>query len=384
MTHSFTRRTGALAMIGLAAATVVACSPPSDDEDATPAASGSGAADAKTSTSAEGFGGMDALVAAAKKEGALNVIALPAGLGELRRDHQGLPGQVPRASRSPATSPTAAAPTRSRPPSGSRDRPAPRTSSTSVRLWPWPTRPCSPPTRSRPGRTSATTSRSRPACGSTTTAATWASATTRPRCPAPTSVADLLKPAYKGKVALNGNPTEAGAAFAGVQMASVANGGTVGDLTKGVDFFSELNKAGNFLPVDPTPATDRVGPDPGRHRLGLPQRRPDRPRCRPGRCWSRRRPSSPATTPRRSTPTPRTRPLRGCGRSSSTPTSGQNLWLKGGARPVRFEAMKTAGTLDAGAAAALPPVDGVPIVPTQADAESGKTYLAANWANAVG
>ena len=27
---------------------------------------------------------------------------------------------------------------------------------------------------------------------------------------------------------------------------------------------------------------------------------------------------------------------------------------------------------------------GTPIVPTQADAESGKTYLAANWANAVG
>ena len=56
----------------------------------------SGAVDAKTATSAEAFGGMDALVAAAKKEGALNVIALPAGLGQLRRDHQGLPGQVPR------------------------------------------------------------------------------------------------------------------------------------------------------------------------------------------------------------------------------------------------------------------------------------------------
>ena len=31
MTHSFTRRAGALAMVGFAAATVVACSPPSDD-----------------------------------------------------------------------------------------------------------------------------------------------------------------------------------------------------------------------------------------------------------------------------------------------------------------------------------------------------------------
>mgnify|MGYP006144282733 CR=1 FL=1 len=30
------------------------------------------------------------------------------------------------------------------------------------------------------------------------------------------------------------------------------------------------------------------------------------------------------------------------------------------------------------------PVEGTPVVPTQADAESGKTYLAENWANAVG
>ena len=63
---------------------------------------------------------------------------------------------------------------------------------------------------------------------------------------------------------------------------------------------------------------------------------------------------------------------------------GQNLWLKGGARPVRFDAMKTAGTLDTAAAAALPEVKGTPVIPTQADAEAGKKYLAANWANAVG
>ena len=91
MTHSFTRRAGALAMVGFAAATVVACSPPSDDT-ATPAASGSsGAADAKTATSAEAFGGMAALEAAAKKEGALNVIALPptwANYGEVIKGFQ--------------------------------------------------------------------------------------------------------------------------------------------------------------------------------------------------------------------------------------------------------------------------------------------------------
>ena len=90
MTRSFTRRAGALAMIGLAAATVVACSPPSDDDDSTPAASGSsGAVDAKTATSAEAFGGMDALVAAANKEGALSRV-LETGAANLEGNGENL------------------------------------------------------------------------------------------------------------------------------------------------------------------------------------------------------------------------------------------------------------------------------------------------------
>ena len=69
-------------------------------------------------------------------------------------------------------------------------------------------------------------------------------------------------PTYKGKVALNGDPTQAGAAFTGVMMASLANGGSADDIAKGVDFFKQLKKAGNFLPVDPTPATIESGQTP--------------------------------------------------------------------------------------------------------------------------
>ena len=82
------------------------------------------------------------------------------------------------------------------------------------------------------------------------------------KVPAPASVADLLKPAYKGKVALNGDPTQAGAAFNGVVMAALGNGGSADDIAKGVDFFGQLKKAGNFLPVDPTPATIESGQTP--------------------------------------------------------------------------------------------------------------------------
>ena len=82
------------------------------------------------------------------------------------------------------------------------------------------------------------------------------------KVPAPTSVADLLKPEYKGKVALNGDPTQAGAAFGGVVMAALGSGGSADDIAPGVDFFGKLKKAGNFLPVDPTPATIESGQTP--------------------------------------------------------------------------------------------------------------------------
>src|SRR3954452_21941721 len=78
----------------------------------------------------------------------------------------------------------------------------------------------------------------------------------------PRSGKDLLKPEYKGKGARNGDPTQAGAAFSGVMMASLANGGSADDIQPGIDFFSRLSKVGNFLPVDPTSATIESGQTP--------------------------------------------------------------------------------------------------------------------------
>jgi putative spermidine/putrescine transport system substrate-binding protein len=73
---------------------------------------------------------------------------------------------------------------------------------------------------------------------------------------------DLLKPEYKGKVALNGDPTQAGAAFSGVMMASLGSGGSADDIAPGVDFFSQLKKSGNFIPVGTTPQTVASGQTP--------------------------------------------------------------------------------------------------------------------------
>jgi putative spermidine/putrescine transport system substrate-binding protein len=63
---------------------------------------------------------------------------------------------------------------------------------------------------------------------------------------------------------------------------------------------------------------------------------------------------------------------------------GQNLWLKGGARPVRMAAMTDAGTVDEAAAAALPAVSGTPVFLSDEQATKAKTTLASTWAQAIG
>src|SRR5947199_333861 len=55
----------------------------------------------------------------------------------------------------------------------------------------------------------------------------------------PKSFKDLLKPEYRGKVALNGSPLSSNSAVSGVLAASLANGGSLGDVGPGIDFFAQ-------------------------------------------------------------------------------------------------------------------------------------------------
>jgi putative spermidine/putrescine transport system substrate-binding protein len=73
---------------------------------------------------------------------------------------------------------------------------------------------------------------------------------------------DLLKPEYKGKVAMNGSPLTSGSAIAGVIAAAIGAGGSVSDVGPGIDFFATLKKSGNFIPVQTTPATVASGQTP--------------------------------------------------------------------------------------------------------------------------
>jgi putative spermidine/putrescine transport system substrate-binding protein len=78
----------------------------------------------------------------------------------------------------------------------------------------------------------------------------------------PRSWKDLLKSEYRNKVALNGSPLSSGSAVAGVYSASLANGGSLSNIVPGIDFFQQLKAAGNFIPVQATPQTIASGQTP--------------------------------------------------------------------------------------------------------------------------
>jgi putative spermidine/putrescine transport system substrate-binding protein len=69
--------------------------------------------------------------------------------------------------------------------------------------------------------------------------------------PVPQSFADLLKPEYAGQVALAGDPRASNQAILGVLAAGMAQGAEAGQAAgeAGLQFFKELNDAGNFVPV---------------------------------------------------------------------------------------------------------------------------------------
>lgn len=370
--------------IALSAALMVsACSPPSDSSSTASSAAGGGSAaagDAKTAKSAKDLGGMEALVAAAKKEGQLNVIALPpdwANYGEIIKGFTAKYGITVNSAQPDGSSQDEINAVKSL---KGTDR-APDVLDIGMAVALANTSLFAP---YQVEKWSEIADAQKEATG------LWVQdyggymsiGYDSAKVPAPTSVADLLKAEYKGKVALNGDPTQANAALNGVLMAAVANGGSLDDISKGVDFFKDLKAKGNFNKVQASTATVKNGTTPvvfdwdylqagnvknvPTWKVYLPENatlggyyaqaiNADAPHPAAARLWEEYLYSD----------------------------EGQNLWLKGGARPVRMDAMTKAGTIDAAAAAALPAVSGTPQFPTQDQLTKAKTVLATSWAKAI-
>ncbi|MER7185694.1 extracellular solute-binding protein [Streptomyces hyaluromycini] len=202
----------------------------------------------------------------------------------------------------------------------------------------------------------------------------------------PTTFADLLKPEYKGQVALNGNPTKSGSAFGGVYAAALANKGSFDDIQPGLDFFAKLKKNGNYTPVESTPATVEKGETPisidwDYLNAGYADEFKSK-----GVDWKVTIPSDGQYAQYYSQAINKDAPHPAAARLWQEylySTEGQNLWLKGYARPVLMSSMDKAGTLDKTAAAKLPAVTGTPSFPTEAQQDKAKTVLATGWSKAV-
>jgi putative spermidine/putrescine transport system substrate-binding protein len=374
------RRSGVAALAAVTLIGIAACSPPTK----TAGNASTGDVKAASATSAAGLGGMAALVDAAKKEGTLNVVALPpdwANYGAIIKGFQAKYGLQVNSAQPDASS--ADEITAAKNLKGQSKAPdvfdlgATVANANTAMFAPYKVATFSdiPALLKDPNGLKVGDYGGYMSIGYDAG-----------KVPAPKTVADLLKPAYKGEVALNGDPTKAGSAFSGVVMTALSQGGTANDISKGVDFFKALKTAGNFLPVDPTPATIESGQTPvvfdwdylnvaqGKKLTGkmnwktvvpagavvggyyMQAINKDAPHPAAARLWEEYLYSD----------------------------EGQNLWLKGAARPVREAAMVTAGTIDKAAYAALPKAVGTPVFLTKEQNDKANAYLTANWAKAIG
>jgi len=367
---------GIVAVAAVAALALAGCSANTGGSSAN-----NGGVNASKATSAADFGGMDALVAAAKKEGTLNVIALPddwANYGKIIaafKAKYGLTVNSANPNGSSADEIKAADDNK-----GQDTAPDVFDLGAAVAL--------------------ANTAKFAPykvanwadiPDGNKEPTGLWVNDYTGSmsigynsnKYPKPTSLQDLLKPEYKGAVAINGDPTQAGAAFAAIGLITVQSGGTLDNFQPGIDFISQLNKAGNFLTVDPTPATIASG------ETGVVF------------AWSSNSLAAAATVPGwKVTTLPGTAYIsyynQAINLDAPHPAAArlweefvyspevQNLFLASGAYPVTIDAMTKAGTVDKTALETVGELPAQRVTPTTAQTDAANALLSKNWAAAIG
>ncbi|SDY19192.1 putative spermidine/putrescine transport system substrate-binding protein [Saccharopolyspora shandongensis] len=203
----------------------------------------------------------------------------------------------------------------------------------------------------------------------------------------PTKFSELLDPQYKGKIALTGNPVESASAFGAVFAAALANGGSFDNIKPGIDFFAKLKQVGNFNPVEATPATMEKGETPIAVVWDYRNAAYSDELKAKGIEWKVAIPEDGVFAQYYSQAIVKWAPHPAAARLWQEflySTEGQNLWLKGYARPVLLPVMVADGTVDKSSLDRLPQVNEDKVsFPTEAQGQAAKTAVSNDWAKAV-
>ncbi len=203
----------------------------------------------------------------------------------------------------------------------------------------------------------------------------------------PQDWSDLLKPEYKGQVALAGDPRTSNQAIQAVFAAALANGGSLDDAAPGLDFFKQLNDAGNFVPIIATAATVAAGETPITIRWTY-------------NALSNRDATAASGGPAIEVVVPTSGRFAGVyvqAISAYAPhpnaaklwmeflysDEGQNIWLKGYCHPIRYPDLVARDAVPADQLAKLPDVEGA-VFPTLAQLDTAKTLITGQWDTVVG
>jgi len=201
----------------------------------------------------------------------------------------------------------------------------------------------------------------------------------------PQDWADLLKPEYAGQVALSGDPRTSNQAIQAVYAAGLANGGTLDDFQPGLDFFKQMNDAGNLIPLIANNGLVAKGEIPVRITWdynGLAAI------------------DSFAGNPKAEIVIPATGRFAGVyvqAISAYAPhpnaaklwmeflysDEGQTIWMKGYCHPIREADMRTRGVIPADLLAKLPDVSGA-VFPSVAQLDAAKAAITTQWDTVVG
>jgi putative spermidine/putrescine transport system substrate-binding protein len=204
----------------------------------------------------------------------------------------------------------------------------------------------------------------------------------------PTSFKDLDSPAYKGMVALNGDPTQANAAIQAVTAVGLAEGGSLDDVQPGINFFAKLKKDGVYKPVQATEATIESGETPIVLDWDYLNAAKTAASAAKGVTWTVTVPTdSPVLAGYYAQAINKDAPHPAAARLWEEylfSVAGQNGFLKGGAHPVEQDAMTTAGSIDAALLAKLPKITGTPVLPNETQTTAIGQTLVNKWASTVG